>query len=38
MIVFNLAFVVGMILAIPVATAVNVFIKDIIDKKAFKNE
>ncbi|MDA3840005.1 MAG: AI-2E family transporter [Patescibacteria group bacterium] len=38
MIGFKLAGVIGMVLSIPVATAINVFIKDIIDKKAFKSE
>ena len=38
MIGFKLAGIIGMVLAIPVATAINVFIKDVIDRKAFKNE
>ncbi len=35
---FKLAGIIGMVLSIPVATAVNVFLKDIFDKKAFKSE
>jgi len=38
MIGFKLAGIVGMILSIPVATAVNVFLKDLFDRKVFKNE
>ena len=37
MVGFKLAGIIGMVLAIPVATAINVFVKDMIDRKAFKN-
>lgn len=37
MIGFQLAGIVGMILSIPVTTALNVFVKDVFDKKALKN-